>query len=314
MRARRAAIVFELSCAALFAASALAAGHAGETPARAAIYDVRAGESLDEPALVERLRKARFLLLGEVHDNAEHHRIRARLIAGLTRDGQKPAVALETFDLDRDARLRAAQATPGLDAEALADAGELDRSAWRWPLHKPVLDAAVNAGLPVHAANLSRASLQRAIRAGEDVADGEPWARRLRQARWTTAQEAAMEASIEQGHCGKLRKDVVPRIAWAQRVRDAAMAQAMVDVATRDGAILLAGNGHVRKDIGVPAYLPLEPARVSVGLIETTPEERSTSGSLSSLAAANPGYDYLWFTGIAERTDPCEQLPRGAGK
>ena len=123
-----------------------------------------------------------------------------------------------------------------------------------------------------------------------------------------------MSESIVQGHCGKLPTDVVPRIARAQRARDAAMAQAVLDVATRDGTILLAGNGHVRKDIGVPVYLPPGAVSVSVGLIETTPEDRRTPGALRTLAAAHPGFDYLWFTVTAERSDPCTRVPDGAGK
>ena len=61
-------------------------------------------------------------------------------------------------------------------------------------------------------------------------------------------------------------------------------------------AILIAGNGHVRKDRGVPALLP---GTVSLGLIEL---KESRSDAAEYLAAP---YDYLWFTAQVPRPDPC---------
>jgi uncharacterized iron-regulated protein len=274
------------------------------------IVDGRTGSAVTQADLVARLAAARFRLLGEVHDNAEHHEIRARLLRDVAATGRRPAVALEVFDLDRAVALRAAQAEGRADAESLAEKGELDRGAWRWPLHRPVIEAALDTGMPIHAANLSRASLRRAMRGGADAETA--WAARLAAASWTPGQERALEASIVEGHCGKLPPSAVAPIARAQRQRDAAMAQALVDSATRDGAILLAGNGHVRNDVGVPAYLP-EGGHVSVGFVEADADVRTSQGVRAELAA-NPGYDYVWFTAKAARSDPCERMPDDVGK
>ncbi len=109
-------------------------------------------------------------------------------------------------------------------------------------------------------------------------------------------------------------ESVVPRIVLAQRLRDAAMAQALVDAATASGAILIAGNGHVRADLGVPVYLqapglPDAGARsLSVGLIEVTDDDARASDFPRQVVAAHPGFDYLWFTAPAAREDPCANL------
>jgi uncharacterized iron-regulated protein len=247
-----------------------------------------------------------------MHDNAAHHRLRADLIARIAASGARPAVVLEAFDLDHAAALEAAQKDATADAERLADAGGLDRQSWRWPMHKPLVEAALAAELPVRAGNLSRRSLQRAVRAPSPAFADAPWAGRLRDAPWSTAQQAGLEATIVEGHCGKLPADVVPRIAQAQRERDAAMAQALGDAATRDGAILLAGNGHVRRDIGVPAYLAGKPF-VSVGFIETDGDVRDDAVVRAELAA-HPGYDYVWLTAKADRPDLCAKVPTGPGR
>src|SRR5438045_2392051 len=143
-------------CAALTACAS--PGPIGGPMADPRIWDVAAARFVSETELVGALLAARYRLLGEIHDNPAHHSIRARLITSLAARGAHPTVVFEQLDLDHDAALRAAQAR-GVDAEQLVEAGRLDRKAWSWPMHKPILEAALAARLPVRAGNLSRAQL-----------------------------------------------------------------------------------------------------------------------------------------------------------
>ena len=78
-----------------------------------------------------------------------------------------------------------------------------------------------------------------------------------------------------------------------------------------EGTILIAGNGHVRADLGVPLYLhapgvPDATARsVSVGFIEVAPDEARAEPA-RKLASEHPGFDYLWLTAPVARDDPCK--------
>ena len=96
-------------------------------------------------------------------------------------------------------------------------------------------------------------------------------------------------------------------------MRDAAMAQALVRDATADGAILIAGNEHVRADRGVPIYLhaPRSPdasARsVGVGFVEAGEADQRAGDFPASLVTQYPGFDYLWFTPPVARDDPCQK-------
>src|SRR5215472_4460605 len=121
-------------------ASSSAQAQAARPLSEPRILDTRANRFVSESKLIADLAAARYRLLGEVHDNAAHHVIRARLIAAIAATGARPAVVLEQFDLDHDQALIAAQAG-GADAEQLAEAGRLDRKGWQWPLHKPIIDA-----------------------------------------------------------------------------------------------------------------------------------------------------------------------------
>jgi len=281
------------------------------------IWDVHAARFVSEPQLVTALAAVRYRLLGEVHDNSEHPTIRARLIAAVAATGVRPAVVFEQLDLERDAAVVAAQAA-GADAERLADAGRLDRKGWLWPMHKPLFELALRLGLPVRAGNVSREMLRGDLQAAVDRETGAIWYARLHGARWTDEQAAALRADIVEAHCGKLPPAIVPRLELAQRVRDASMAQALVDDATPGGAILIAGNGHVRADLGVPVYLhaPGLPGAgaqsISLGLIEVAADEERAADFPRQLVATHPGFDYVWFTRPAAREDPCASIAEPA--
>jgi uncharacterized iron-regulated protein len=268
---------------------------------------------VSESQLAADLAAARYRLLGEVHDNPAHHEIRARLIRTIAATGARPAVVFEQFDLTRDEALRAAQAA-GADAEQLAEAGQLDRKAWVWPLHQPILEAALAMRLPVRAGNLSRAELRGDLPTAVDRDTNATWYARLHAARWTEAQAAALRTDIVESHCRRLPEAIVPRLVLAQRVRDATMAQALVSDATAGGAILIAGNGHVRADLAVPVYLhaaglPGADARsVSLGIVEASADDERVDDFPRQVVAADPGFDYLWLTPPVSRDDPCTGL------
>jgi uncharacterized iron-regulated protein len=279
----------------------LAAG-AAATAAGPAIFDSAAGSGIDEPALVTRLAAARYRLLGEVHDNPASHRLRAGLLRDLASRGQRPAVLLEQFDLPHDDALLEAQAA-GADADTLARAGKLDRRGWKWPLHEPIIAAALAAHLPVRAANLPGEVLVPLLRDGNEGRVGDEVKETAARAPWSAAQESGLEDEIREAHCGKLPDTLVPRFARAQRLRDAAMARALVRDATAGGAVLIAGNGHVRRDRGVPAYLPAGES-LSVGFIELEPGE--DAGKVAR--ELRESYDYVWFIPPVQRPDPCAAM------
>jgi uncharacterized iron-regulated protein len=264
------------------------------------IWDTRAERFVSEDDLVRRLREVRFRLLGEVHDHPAHHVHRAALIRELGTPGE---IYFEQFDRDRDAGLREAQRA-GTDADGLAKAGRLD-AAWQWPLHRPLVEAALAAPVQVRAANLSAADARRIAKAGKLGPQDAALAGALSGADWTALREAALRADILDGHCGTLPEKIAPAMALAQRARDATIAIALSGAA--GSAVLIAGNGHVRRDLGVPLYLPRGATFLSVGFLETQPGEAEPRDYAHG-ASGEAKYDYIWFTAPQPRPDPCEKL------
>ena len=305
------------SCLAAEPATATAA--AAVQPASAEMVDA-SGKPVDMAQALQRLRGARYLLLGEIHDNPEHHRVRAELLRALLADGVPTWVVFEQIDGQHSAAIEAAPRS----TDAVVEAGRLDRKGWAWPLHRPLFDAALEGSATVIGGNLSRAEASGVVRGGLAQAPQE-LRRYLTDAgdegtpsSWTAAQDAELIRQVDEGHCGALPPKMIAPMALAQRARDAALASAMVRAPAGTRVVLIAGNGHVRSDIGVPHYLRAggtaasdrtqrgnQPI-VSLGLLERAPD-----GSTS----VDGPYDEAWFTTRVARPDPCEGMrASGASK
>ena len=105
---------------------------------------------------------------------------------------------------------------------------------------------------------------------------------------------AAQADTVRNAHCGALPEAMVEPMARAQIARDVVMAEAMRPHASR-GAVLIAGNGHVRRDIGVPYWLRAQGlATWSIGYVEA--------------AGASGEYDREQRIPAVDRPDPCAKF------
>jgi uncharacterized iron-regulated protein len=237
-------------------------------------------------------------LLGEVHDNAEQHRLRLAALERAFDAGWRPAIVMEQFDRERQADIeRARRERPGDAQHVIDEAASTRQGGWNWDFYRPYVALALHYDVPLVAANLSNADTSRIVRGGyAAVFDAQTIAAlgldRPIDAVWQSAQEREIDA----GHCHALPADAWPRMARAQFARDAVMAQTLAAHAG-NGAVLLAGNGHVRRDFGVPRWLALDPRRVlAVGFLEEGDD------------AAPSTFDAVVRTARAPRSDPCERF------
>ena len=254
------------------------------------------------------LRNADVILLGEVHDNATQHALRLRWLTDLA--GDRPfALAMEQFDADRQPALDDARRA-GVPAKALAQQAGFSFDGWNWSFYGPYVDLALQRRLPLLAANLSPAEAMRIARGGEHPLLAEV------PAGWGVAEHEAMSREIRDGHCGMMPEARIGAMVAAQQARDARMAQVVAQAyrSQRMPVILLAGNGHVRKDLGVPRYLArmLPDARVvSIGLVEFDSEGTAAAGTPPA-SQPEVAYDLTVRTARQARADPCAGLRKTA--
>jgi uncharacterized iron-regulated protein len=277
-------------------------------PLAGRIWDVAHERFIAPEALVGRLSGARFVLLGETHDNQDHHRLQAQVLRALITAGRRPTVAFEMLSTAQAPALARHLATAPTDAAGLGEAVGWSRSGWPdWRLYQPIAEAALGAGLPVVTANVPPAVARALARGDRTALDRGLAARHGLDQGPAPAVETAMAAEIRDSHCGHAPERLVAGMVLAQRVRDAQMAESLATGGDADGAVLIAGAGHVRTDRGVPAYLRarLPGATVaSLAFVEVAPERLTPEDYARSLGGTLP-FDFVWFTPRANDEDPC---------
>lgn len=252
-------------------------------------------------ALAGEMSTRRNALLGEVHDNGVQHALRAAALRRLVEAGARPAIAFEQFDRERQPdidRLRREQ--PG-DVDALIALGAPN---WQWKHYRPFLQLAIDNGLPIVAANLSRADAVKVTMQGWGAVFDTAAQADLGLDRLPPDFVATHEDAVARGHCDLLPRDSLPAMARAQIARDIVLARSLRPYLAR-GVVLLTGNGHVRKDIGVPFWLNADERRdvVAIAILEFDPTISETTGE-----ALTQHYDAIVKTAAADRPDPCEAL------
>lgn len=235
----------------------------------------------DLSALLARTRATPLLLVGEQHDAPEHQHLQRELVQALAARGELAAVVMEMAEAGRDTRALPRDASEDAVREALA----WNQGAnWPWPSYGPVVMAAVRAGVPVFGGNLPRAQMREAM--GDASLDQSISASALERQR----------AAVREGHCGLLPESQIAPMTRIQLARDRSLADtALQTLAPGRTVLLIAGNGHVRTDLGVPLHLPPGQAR------------RVIVARAGSAGADAPG-DVVWPTPALPARDHCAEL------
>lgn len=282
------------------------------------IWSSQSGGFISPDKMADDLAAGVYVLLGEVHDNGDHHRLQAWVIEQLARRGRKPAIVMEMIDSGQDAALKAYMSAETADAAGLGAALGWDKSGWpAWQMYQPIAKAVFAAGLDLYSANAPRKTIRQIGRKGLGVLAAD----RVKGLKLETPLEEVLEADLRlqivEAHCNLLPASAAGPMVNVQRFRDALFAARLVKAAKERGAVFIGGGGHVRADRAVPYYLRRhQPDAVikTVIFAELNDEQVAAAdygpkGPDGKLAA-----DYIWFTPRAERPDPCEGLKKHLNK
>lgn len=256
------------------------------------------------------VRAARFVLLGEIHTNADHHRLQARLIDVLVRAGRRPAVVLEMIPASLQAELDRHLQNGTKDAGKLGKFLDWEGRGWPdWAIYRPIAEAVLSAGLPLLGGALDRET-SRAI--GKSDPSQAKLIMDLKLDRPVRPEIVnALSREIAAGHCNMLPDSAVRPMIMVQLARDAQMAKVMLAAPAKDGAVLIAGSGHIRKDWAVPSFITqaLPSASIaSVAFLEVDPERSSPSDYAEAIAGLAAPYDFVYFTPKADLIDRCAEM------
>lgn len=325
-------------CAVLNASTPVLAREAAATPKPEIVRDLagpisvwsqNSKSTINLKALARELANMRYVILGEVHDNSEHHRLRARLVKDLI-DARKsaapnaaaPAAVFEHATTARQPQLtalnqrlddntsKAVWATPDdfFKAANWVQRGWPDPSTFR-----PLIAEILSARMPLYGGDVQRDKLRKIVGGSQSV-EAEVFSKadyarlKLDQPLNEFDNNAAMSV-IAKAHCNVLPDSMLAPMAFGQRLRDATLADIVIMAAERHGAaVLFTGNEHARTDRGVPWYLGARGKRQVKSVVFK--EAAGAGVPIQPDVAA----DYVIYTPARPRADPCEKLMKKYGK
>ena len=229
------------------------------SPRADAFYD-RSGATLSAPDLADKLRAARYVLVGEMHPSPCDHLAQARVLQAMADAGLAPAVGLEMVGLDFQPVLDQFNAGAlGVD-ELARDLDWSQRWGFDFALYRPIFETAKRLGLPLYALNTPEGVALKAGRVGlTGLSAGE---RRGLPKKILPPPDAQLEFLREAFATHDKGQSPRSRTLWkqfqrVQSVWDTTMAYRAV-LAARDSGrpvVILAGSAHVDMGWGVASRL-----------------------------------------------------------
>ncbi|KIC37686.1 lipoprotein [Ruegeria sp. ANG-R] len=246
----------------------------------------RAADLIPQDVLAD-MKAADVVILGETHDNPQHHLVQAEAVEAIA----PSAVVWEMVTEEGAQRLT---------QKAIANPEELARILrWAesgWPplsMYYPVFQAA---NVPIYGAMVPRVAARAAMERGAATALGADAARYGLTVPLSDEDQAAREADQLAAHCNALPAEALPQMVAIQRLRDAVLTRAILRATDETGGpvAVITGNGHARKDRGIPTFL----SRLQPGLkvfVMGQSEDGVVDGE----------FDAVIDSPAAEREDPC---------
>ena len=247
--------------------------------------------------LIEALARSDVTVLGEIHDNPRHHQLRGELLR------QLPAASKTVVAEHLNWRQRF---TPQAELLTGLQAAGFDDQGWSWPLHQSLFEAVIASQMPLMGGNLPGESIKEVFKTrGQSLP--EPVRVLLAKTPFDELQRKAMNEEIDQGHCGAMPASMFEGMAAVQRGRDAAMAEVAL---AHLPSVVLAGNGHAWKHLGVPFVVnKVSPHSQTLSVLFMEWDDgRPLQEKQAFLADLASQADYVWLTPPQSREDPCGKL------
>ena len=253
------------------------------------LWDVRTESFVDSSTFLNKFETGSWLLLGETHENIDHHNIQALFINQLAQQDRMGTLALEMANIDQQLLLDTAQSDP---TSATPEQLEWQRG-WPWEWYEAPVRTGLEQASRVVGADLTRDSKMAAYGDESLEVPAEPDYREY------------MLDLLYESHCGQMPKSQLGNMLRVQYARDISMLDAMLANTDPAGVnLLLAGTVHTRYDIGIP-YWSEELNSKTVLMVAAT-EDSDPKSYYPESYSEEPVADYILFTPPTEYERGCE--------
>lgn len=262
-------------------------------PLAGKLWSIDTGQFIESEQLFESLSPDTWLLLGESHENPDHHLAETQLIRYLAIQSRLGTVAFEMANTDQQ---------EALDIYLGADRKEISAQSlgwergWDWNFYAETVTTALAQADRVIATDLTRDAKLAAYEAPD-----------LHPAPSDEYEQFMLDLLFE-SHCGHLPKSQLGNMLAVQIARDIQMAQSLKANTSNKIDLMIVGGAHTRYDIGIPLIASnwKSISVLMVALNDNTSPESYVPESYSS----SPSVDYLLFTPERTYQDMCDRIPK----
>lgn len=253
------------------------------------LWDLRAESFVDSATFLNELEPGSWLLLGETHENVDHHNIQALIINQLAQQNRMGTLALEMANIDQQPLLDAAQKDPtSVTPEQLKW-----HRGWPWEWYEAPVRTGLEQASRVIGADITRDFKMAAY--GDESLE-------------VPAKSDYTEYMLDllyDSHCGQMPKSQLGNMLRVQYTRDISMRDAMLANTDPGGVnLLLAGTVHTRYDIGIPYWT--EKLKSKTLLMVAASEAPDPKSYYPQSYTDAPVADYILFTPPTEYESGCE--------
>ena len=299
-----------------------ASSHYVNHPLVGQIYQAN-GKQISEDFLLKQAGQTRFVLLGEIHDNPDHHKIQANIISAIANQQRRPSIVFEMVPRRLAAQLGNFDLVNDPQLNEFAKRLEWEKRGWfSWDIYRPIALAAATNDLPMVAGNLDRTTTRKISKEGMSALDEAEQVTFGLDTSLPQILEEQLNEELRQSHCNLIPEKMLPSMVTVQRAKDGSMADAMIQADNEFGSVLIAGNGHIRKDLGVPFALRhrLGGSRgdsgkndnqatgsnnLAIALVEVSSDLSKFADYALNSSTGEPLYDIVIFTPKFDTTDHC---------
>lgn len=255
------------------------------------IIDLRSGATVTVEQMLAELADATVVLLGEKHDNPDHHSLQLWLLQMLQAQRTQGSVVMEMLTVDQQETVTQVQEKIRVGDMPQDLPLALDwHKGWDWQQYGALVTYILKQPYPLLAANLNRDALMAIYRNPPELI-GDKSTR-------TDVVERLSE-QIRESHCNKLPEAQLPAMLAVQQQRDRSMAA--VVLAAAKPTLLITGAYHARYDLGVPLHI-----QDLQDVDELTQRVLIFAEADQDIAAGSA--DFVWYTPAVAEQDYCADL------
>ena len=215
--------------------------------ANSQIIDLASKKTLTAEGFVQQLASQDYVILGEYHDSKAQHQLAYWLLNELYQQRPQGSLLLEMLTLEQQPLVDKLAQNPPKDLKHLNESLQW-QSGWDWDLYGAIVQHPIKYGYELVATNLNKSEVKALMQSAEPLSGSASTSQQIK---------ATIKDSIMANHHLDSASDeemaMINRMVEIQQQRDRRMAEKMLSAPTP--SLLLTGNFHAQKSVGVPIHL-----------------------------------------------------------